>query len=112
MRVSTTSFLLAAAATGAMAQDNSTCFDGLYIVVVRGTNEEPGPGLFGGIADRLAERVPGSEVLALEYPASLTNPIYAGSVRRGGEALKEAIEEYNDQCPEGRMVVLGYSQVF
>lgn len=110
MRVS--SSLLLTAATAAVAQDsNSTCFDGLYIVVVRGTNEDPGPGLFGDIADRLADRVPGSEVLALDYPASLTDPIYAGSVKEGGEALKEVVEDYNAECSEGRIVVLGYSQV-
>lgn len=101
--------ILAAAFVG--AQNVTTCHDGLYILVARGTNEDPGTGLFGDIADELADRIPGSEVLGLDYPASLTDPIYIRSVREGGEAMKDAVEGYHEECPDGQIVLLGYSQV-
>lgn len=108
MRVLSTLILAAAFVA---AQNATTCHDGLYIIVARGTNEDPGTGLFGDIADELASRVPGSEVLGLDYPASLTDPLYIRSVSEGGEAMREAVEGYHDECPDGQIVVLGYSQV-
>jgi acetylxylan esterase len=92
-------FILAAAFVA--AQNVTTCYDGLYILVARGTNVDPGTGLFGDIADELANRIPGSEVSGLDYPASLTDPIYIRSVREGGEAMKDAVEGYREECPEG-----------
>lgn len=111
MRVLAAVLLGAVAVTAQESTNSSTCHDGLYIIVARGTNEDPGTGLFTEIADELADRVPGSEVLGLDYPAALADPLYTGSVREGAEEMKDVVEEYYDECPDGRIVILGYSQV-
>lgn len=101
-----------ASAQGSNGTGNFTCADGLYIVVARGTTEPAGSGAMGVIGDDVAGRVRDSEVVGLDYPATLSDPIYVESVIDGGRAMKEAVEGYHDACPDGRIAVLGYSQVW
>lgn len=94
------------------AQDitSSSCVDGLYMLVARGTGEELGPGITGLIADRIADRIDDSKVVAIEYPASLTDPVYTASVNNGSELVSAAVRNYTENCPDGKLAVFGYSQ--
>lgn len=99
-------------APAAVAQDISSksCVKGLFMVVARGTNEPMGPGVTGLIADRIADRIKDSDVVALDYPATFTDPLYTDSVNNGTEEMAAVIRNYTDSCPDGKIAVLGYSQ--
>lgn len=106
--------LLAAlsAAGGALGlAQNVTCATGLYMIVARGSGEEEGTGITGTLADRIAHDIEGSDVSALDYPATITDPDYQESSIDGVEALQKAIIGYHSACPDGKMALLGYSQV-
>jgi hypothetical protein len=94
-------------------QNIDSCADVLYILVARGTSEEEGAGLAGDVADAIAERIPGSIVAPLDYPASLVgeDEFYASSVNDGVVAMRAHLNAYHESCPDGRTAVLGYSQV-
>ena len=100
-----------AAAGSSLAQDTSECASGLYMIAARGTGEDPGTGAIGAVADDVADRIKGSDVVPLDYPASLTDPVYFDSVEDGGKAMKKAVEDYHTACPDGKMAIFGYSQV-
>lgn len=103
--------LLATLVTAQNNNGNITCADGLYMIVARGTTEPVGPGSMGTLAEDVADRVRDSEVVGLDYPATLSDPAYVESVIDGGRAIKDAVENYHDACPDGKIAVLGYSQV-
>lgn len=95
----------------AAARAQYTCADGLYMVVARGTGEDPGPGEMGRVADLVADKIEGSRVVGLDYPATLGGDGYMDSVMDGQSALKTEIEGYSKACPDGKIAVMGYSQV-
>lgn len=105
--------LLAAAAAGT-ARADVECVDGLYMLVARGTGEDAGPGETGKVARRIAEQIDNSTIVGLDYPASFNGEVgdsnYFDSVEKGYNAMKDAIQEYYDTCPNNTMAVFGYSQ--
>ena len=103
-------FPIALLAAGAVAQ-NSTCAKGLYMIVARGTGEEQGTGVTGILAKEIADKIDDSKVEALDYPATFTDPDYPVSEKDGVEAMSELITSYHKDCPNGKIAVLGYSQV-
>lgn len=110
-----TSIALAAAAVAVSAQAQDVeCVDGLYMLIARGTGEDSGPGETGKVARRIADQIEDSKVVGLDYPASFNGEVgdanYFESVEKGYEAMKEAIEEYSDACPDNQMAIFGYSQ--
>lgn len=88
-----------------------TCVDGLYMLVARGTEEPKGTGATGAIADRIADRIKDSRIDALDYPATFTDPLYPESVEDGADQMLEVVKDYIETCPDGKIAVLGYSQV-
>lgn len=114
MHVSSSILALAAAAVipsvSAQNGGNTTCAQGLYMIVARGSNEPEGEGRLGPIVDTVLGRIRGSDAIGLDYPATIDDPVYMESVAEGGKAMKSAVEEYHDACPNGRIAVLGYSQ--
>ncbi|KFA52401.1 hypothetical protein S40293_05985 [Stachybotrys chartarum IBT 40293] len=99
-----------ATAAGVAVAQSSACAEGLYIIVARGTGEPEGMGDMGELAQRIADRIPGSRTEGLEYPATFINPIYDDSVDAGAETLRELIVEYHEECPDSQIALLGYSQ--
>jgi hypothetical protein len=104
------SSVVTAVALAGAATAQVECARGLHIVVARGSNEPKGTGATGVLAEAIAERIPGSNVVALDYPATITDPNYIESVQEGGEEMREVIREYIDECPGGKIAVMGYSQ--
>ncbi|KAH7310472.1 cutinase-domain-containing protein [Stachybotrys elegans] len=109
MRIGRLAGAVLAAGAGVAAQ-SSTCADGLYMIVARGTNEDDGPGSMGELADRVAGRIQGSQVVGLEYPATFVDPFYAESVEAGAEAMREIVTRYHSDCPGSYFAVMGFSQ--
>jgi acetylxylan esterase len=113
MRSSALSVSLAVVAAAATASaQNSTepvgCASGLYILVARGSTEDPGPGVFGEVAQDIADKIPGAVVGALDYPATFQD--YDDSVTDGTKSLRRALDDYHTNCPDGKIALMGYSQ--
>lgn len=98
--------------TTASAQSTTGgCASGLHLILARGTSEEI-PGVQGLIADALGDLIPGTTVANLPYPASSEDPFYFESVFNGTMLMRSAVTEYIEACPESKIAVLGYSQVW
>ncbi|KAK6523307.1 hypothetical protein TWF694_006190 [Orbilia ellipsospora] len=105
--------LTALFATTATAASNSSsmvtdCATGLYMIVARGSGEDPGTGRIGIVANNVTERIKGSQVVALDYPANFT--AYLSSESIGVTAMRLAIEGYVGKCPDSKYALLGWSQ--
>ncbi|KAG7108902.1 Acetylxylan esterase 2 like protein [Verticillium longisporum] len=99
---------LAAASTAAAQNTTVSCSKGVHLLVSRGSAEDPGPGRLGPLADDIVAAIPGSAIESIVYPATFDD--YGLSVADGAEALTAALDRYSDACPNGKVVLLGYSQ--
>ncbi|UNI19294.1 Acetylxylan esterase [Purpureocillium takamizusanense] len=88
----------------------STCATGLFVLVARGTTEPQGAGVTGLVAGNITEKIPGSKVQALDYPATFSDPAYQDSVAAGVKSMQSVVNNYLNDCPDGKMAILGYSQ--
>jgi hypothetical protein len=79
------------------------------MIVARASTEAPGQGIIGAVATQVQKAVPGSDSVAVDYPATLTN--YQSSEASGVAAMQKLIQDYATKCPGGKMALLGYSQV-
>ncbi|KAH7346865.1 cutinase [Rhexocercosporidium sp. MPI-PUGE-AT-0058] len=99
---------LASAAPVDVLEDRAACATGVHMIVARATSERPGEGIIGQVASMIKKAIPGSDSVAVNYPASLFN--YQSSVTQGASAMKALIENYVAQCPNAKIALLGYSQ--
>ncbi|EFQ96800.1 acetylxylan esterase [Nannizzia gypsea CBS 118893] len=95
---------------GFVIPDRVDCTDTL-IIVARGTSEPPGEGPQHVIAEEVQRRLGAHRVkhIPLEWPASLF-PTYGESVKTGTENLKKTISKYTSECPDIKIVLMGFSQ--
>jgi acetylxylan esterase len=101
------------AASLASAQNSTVkCASGLKMFVSRGTGEEMGPGVTEALVDVIAKQINGSDYEAILYPASFDNPSYFVSVANGTNLVRNAILDYTEACPNSKIALFGYSQVF
>ncbi|KAG6018448.1 hypothetical protein E4U41_003886 [Claviceps citrina] len=85
--------------------------DGLYLISIRGTGEQPGIGIGGSvIGTRVQKQIEGTKIVALDYPATMVEPTYEESLGNGTKALGELIRKHVKDCPQDKMAILGYSQ--
>ncbi|KAF7553799.1 hypothetical protein G7Z17_g3394 [Cylindrodendrum hubeiense] len=84
------------------------CTSGVHIIVARASQETPGPGIIGAVAKKVLARIPGSDMVSLDYPAVL-DP-YVASETAGVANMTDLIQEYARKCPLTKMVLMGYSQ--
>lgn len=101
--------LLAAGSSAVTAASAPTCAKGLYMVVARGSEEAPGTGVTGNLTSQIAAKVPGSQVAAVDYPATLND--YESSEGKGVQAMQKLLNAYGQACPDSKIAILGYSQV-
>ena len=81
------------------------------MIIARGSNEEAGEGRPSIVADLVAAAIPGSGRVAVDYPATITGPLYPTSVTEGINDAIEKITAYVDACGSGaKIALLGYSQ--
>lgn len=111
---SSIAFLAAAAASTARAEIE--CADGLYMIVARGTGEDPDPGtgVTGNLTSKIADRIENSTVIGLDYPAGWAGEVgdddFFKSVVLGYKVMKETMENYSVACPGHPIAAFGYSQ--
>ncbi|BGP16667.1 hypothetical protein JCM10213_000417 [Rhodosporidiobolus nylandii] len=84
------------------------CATGVHIIVARGSGESAGKGIIGQVATLVKKQVSGSDSMAIDYPASLQD--YQSSSSKGVSAMTSAIQSYLQQCPDSKIVLMGYSQ--
>ncbi|KAK5996673.1 Acetylxylan esterase 2-like protein [Cladobotryum mycophilum] len=96
------------AAGSAVEAAQPACAKGLYMVVARGSLEDPGPGTTQVITDKIQELIPDSVVAPIDYPATLDN--YGESETKGVQAMHKVLGDYKQACPDSKMAIFGYSQ--
>ncbi|KAG5988442.1 hypothetical protein E4U43_004748 [Claviceps pusilla] len=85
--------------------------DGLYLISIRGSTELPGIGVSGTLlGTQVKDQIKGTKIVALDYPASLSDPLYADSVVNGTKALTKLISQHVKSCPKDKIAIMGYSQ--
>lgn len=80
----------------------------VHIITARASTEAPGEGIIGEVADGIADSNSDVTREAVDYPAKLFP--YDSSSEQGTQALNEQLTAYVDNCPESKVVLLGYSQ--
>lgn len=98
--------VLVAFAAQAACQGGGCTTSGVHIIVARGT-EETGVGKSGIFVEQIFNSLPGSDVVAVEYPASVAIP---SSPNAGVKAMLKLVNDYAAACPDSKMVLMGYSQ--
>lgn len=63
---------------------------GVHIIVARASTEAPGEGSLKAVADAIISRLPGSDSVAVDYPALLTN--YPSSEGSGVTGMSRLIQ--------------------
>ncbi|KAF5016705.1 hypothetical protein F66182_11528, partial [Fusarium sp. NRRL 66182] len=86
-----------------------TCYSGVYVIGVRGTDEAAGYGSVASVVSSVLAAIPGSAGVALDYPASYLDPLYPTSVTDGINTLISLVQSYADSC-SGDIVLVGFSQ--
>lgn len=101
---------LLAAAAAQNSSSSSACVtgDAVHMIIARASQEPPGTGVIGQVATQVQAQLPGSDVVAVEYPATLAN--YTASEGAGVTAMTALATEYAGRCPDSKMVLMGYSQ--
>ncbi|CAK1365359.1 unnamed protein product [Cercospora beticola] len=96
-----------------ISKRQSSCASGVYMIVARGSGEPQGPGRLSQVVQLIGQRIPGSVFTSVVYPANIIDfgaPAYPFSVREGIREVQRLIEARVNQCPNERIVLLGYSQ--
>ncbi|OLN81912.1 Acetylxylan esterase 5 [Colletotrichum chlorophyti] len=88
-------------------RQNNGCVD-VHMIVARASTERAGTGIIGEVAKNVQAQIPGSDIVAVDYPASL-NP-YKPSQKAGVTAMTKLVQDYAKACPQSKMVLMGYSQ--
>ncbi|KAH8900096.1 cutinase-domain-containing protein [Thozetella sp. PMI_491] len=99
------------AATGllaSLAAARNCTTTGVHMIVTRASTELPGTGIIGAVALQVQQQIPGSDIDATIYPATLLE--YVSSETQGMAALTKLITDYSTDCPDSKIVLMGYSQ--
>lgn len=109
MLTSVLTLSLAALASALPLAPRVTCYSGVYVIGARGTDEDAGFGSTASVVTSVLAAIPGSGSVALNYPASVLDPLYPSSVTDGINAMISLINTYTSSC-SGKVVVVGFSQ--
>jgi acetylxylan esterase len=82
----------------------------VHILVARGSQEPEGEGATGRLATQVKKDIPGATSEAINYPAKLSP--YPQSEAQGVQACKDQMTAYAKKCPNSKLVLMGYSQVW
>lgn len=89
---------------------------GVHVFGARETSVSPGYGSSITVVNGILGAYSGSTSEAISYPAcggqsSCGGVSYSSSVAQGIKAVASAVNAYNSQCPQTKLVLVGYSQV-
>ncbi|EDU49700.1 Cutinase domain containing protein [Pyrenophora tritici-repentis] len=86
-----------------------------HIFVVRGS-DEPYPGRLGNLTKQICDEIGGSDACGfenVEYPAKSTawgQGVWCDSASKGAANGQAQMKDYNANCPDSKLIVLGFSQ--
>ena len=88
----------------------------VHIFGARETTASPGYGSAGTVVNLILNAYPGSTAEAISYPAcgggsSCGGVSYGNSVLQGVSAVASQVNTFNSECPDTKLVLVGYSQV-
>jgi len=98
---------LAAAVSGNALDARSTCYSGVFTIISRGSEEPQGQSILEPIASGVAAAIPNSGSNEVVYPALLS---FWNSVPTGVDNVQQQMQDYHASCPDGKIVLMGYSQ--
>ncbi|KAF3766165.1 family 5 carbohydrate esterase [Cryphonectria parasitica EP155] len=102
-------FLLAALAVRATTAASTNCTtSGAHIIVTRESDAPPNTSAMNIIALGIVGQCAGSDIAETPYPAALSP--YEPSEAEGVGNLTELVLDYQAECPDSKIVLLGYSQ--
>jgi len=109
------SFVLLALRASATELERRDC-PSIHIFGARETTAPAGYGTAGVVVNLVLNAHPGSTAEAIVYPAcggqaSCGGASYADSAMQGVRAVATAVNNFNTQCPNSQIVLVGYSQV-
>lgn len=104
-----TSGLLAALATVSAAASKNCTESGAHIIVTRESGAPNGVSAMNIIALGVADQCAGSDIAETPYPAEFSP--YETSEAEGVGNLTELVLDYQAECPDSKIVLMGYSQV-
>jgi acetylxylan esterase len=89
---------------------------GVHVFGARETTVSPGYGSSSTVVNEVLSAYSGSTAEAISYPAcggqsSCGSVSYSSSVAQGIQAVASAVNSFNSQCPDTKLVLVGYSQV-
>jgi acetylxylan esterase len=111
-RLSTNKLSFPGTATGAAVASSGdkagNCPDA-HLIVTRASTEAPGEGIIGSLASAVTKASKQQiTVEATDYPAALSP--YPPSVAAGNKALTKELTDETTNCPNTKIVTMGYSQ--
>lgn len=88
----------------------------IHVFGARETTASPGYGSSATVVNLVVGAHSGATSEAINYPAcggqsSCGGVSYASSVQQGVSAVTTAVNNFNSQCPNSQIVLVGYSQV-
>lgn len=88
----------------------------IHIFGARETTASAGYGSSSTVVNEVLSAYVGSTAEAIVYPAcggqsSCGGISYSSSVAQGIQAVASAVNAFNSQCPQAKIVLVGYSQV-
>ncbi|KAH7031510.1 carbohydrate esterase family 5 protein [Microdochium trichocladiopsis] len=117
MKSATALLVAAAAASSANAsplEARQSC-PGVHVFGARETTAPPGYGTSQNLVNMVLQSYPGATSTAISYPAcggqsSCGGVSYDNSANQGTAAVVQAVTNFNRQCPNTKIVLIGYSQ--
>ncbi|KAI0469871.1 cutinase-domain-containing protein [Xylariaceae sp. FL0804] len=105
---------LAATGAHALSAKRATC-PSVYVFGARETTAAAGYGSTAQLVDEIVAAYPGAGSAAISYPAcggqsTCGGDSYSQSVAAGTTAVCSAVSSYAAQCPDTKIVLVGYSQ--
>jgi acetylxylan esterase len=104
-----------ALAAEAKAAKRQSCPE-VHVFGARETSVSPGLGSSATVVNAILSAYSGATSEAIDYPAcggqsSCGGVSYGESVAAGIDAVASAVNSFNTQCPDTKLVLVGYSQV-
>ena len=93
---------------GPLIQKRASC-PNIHVFGARETTAPAGYGSSRTFVNAILNAYPGSTSEAINYPAQ-GDSAYASSVQAGTKNIASQINNFNKQCPNSKLVVVGYSQ--
>lgn len=109
-------FLLASGVLSSSVKFEKRSCPPIHIFGARETTAPAGYGSSATVVNLVIGAHSGATSEAINYPAcggqsSCGGASYASSVQQGVAAVVSAVNNFNSQCPESQIVLVGYSQV-